>query len=467
MSRFNAILIEDEPSSAVATTDALASVGFEVAVYHDAVSALEASPEGLIDLLVLDRRLPRRVGEAPTEGTGDELLTAMLSKYPDVTTVVFSGHTSFEHHQFVTANRGVVSMKGGQLLIDRVRVFQKGQSLEFDAHVATIHAALSQLEDIQITCDEPGTLALYDKRLLRRVAFELDGTVIEAAPLAGGLTDSPVWLCRVHSESSPTAQVVAKRQRRTRDSGGFQSVCPAYLTAGTIAVAAGFCGGFVVTIQQLAGVDPIPLLELVRSDPERAGIIFASLKSGLDAMPSGQPANLPIADIADPFEHWDTVRQRAADFSIDVPPGSRIATTVRSPQHGDLHPANVLAAGESPVIIDFDSQTVGSELIDAVALYLGPIFHRDSPIRYEAWPDPAQCTQLLDAEFLEGCPAPEYFRPVQSWLRERQRSPRELYAILLAFTVRQLRYEDVVTDAAARDRAIAIVRWASAQLETQ
>lgn len=470
MHKYKSILVEDEAAAAEETTEALEAAGFEVIVFRDAVSALSRPADttgDLIDLLVLDRRLPKRFGEVPTDDTGDELLAAMLQTYPDLTTIVFSGHTGFEHLQFATTERGIVSMQGGAELLDRVRLFEKSQSIEFDRYLERIHSILSRLDDIQIRCDDLDHMTAHDKRLLRRVAFELGGSSIDARALTGGLTDSPVWLCLIRGEDCPTARIVAKRQIHKSEPGGFQALCPAQLTAGTISVVSGFCGGYHVTIQQLVEEDPVSLMDLLVRDPAKAAEIVFTLKSGLDSIHSGQEVNATISAITSPFENWDTVRQRAADFDIEVAPGSRIATTVRSPQHGDLHPGNVLVAGGHPVIIDFDSQTTGSELIDVVALLLGPVFHRDSPIRSGEWPSAAQCDDLFGVTFLDGCPAPVYFQTVIAWMLERRRSLREMQALILAFTVRQLRYPDVVTNETVRSRAIRIAQWASQRLDEQ
>lgn len=469
MSKPRALLVEDEPSSAQKTAEALQSAGFDVLCYADAASAIEhdASINEFVDLLVLDRRVPRLHGEAPYDSVGDELLTAMLQKHTDLVAIVFSGHTGFEHLQFATAERGVIAMQNNQsskYSFDRVRLFEKGQSLEFDDYVARVHGVLSQLDDIELICED-AELSPHDKRLLRRLAFEFEGESISARRLAGGLTDAPVWLCSINGHNAPTARVVAKRQKKPGQPGGFQTVCPAQLTAGTIYVVSGFCGGFRLAVQQLVGDDPEPLLDLLGGDPDRAGVIVTALKEGLEGMPSGQQVSLQIADIASPFGEWARFRELGLDFGVVVPPGTKIATTIRSPQHGDLHPANVLVANERPIVIDFDSQTAGSELIDVVALLLGPIFHRESPLRQGSWPTKEQCHDFMGTSFLDGCTAVAYFSVVIDWLRHRQKSPRELAALILAFSMRQLQYDDVLECPQVRDRAVALATWATAQLE--
>ncbi|MCS5722506.1 phosphotransferase [Herbiconiux sp. CPCC 203407] len=468
MPRFRAILVEDEPTAAQFTTDALEAAGFDVVVYADALSAQEHvdSTADLIDLLVLDRRLPFRPGEAPSDEVGDDLLTAMLLKHPDLAAIVFSGHTGFEHLQFATTERGIVSLGNDAFVFDRVRLFEKGQSLEFDEYVGRVHHALSALQDIQITGVDPAELTAHNRRLLRRVAFEFGGSSIDAHTLSGGLTGSPVWLCTVESDHGSIARVVAKRQIKTREPGGFQNLCPAQITAGVVDTIKGFCGGFYVTIQQLVGSSPTPLLDLIDTDEATAVAAIGILRDSLGQMSSGQRANVSIEEIAAPFAPWSTVVERGVRFGIHVPPGSRIAATRSAPRHGDLHPGNVLVADGHPVIIDFDSQTSGSALVDVLALHLGPLFHPDSPLFGAAWPTIDQCGQFATDAFLDDCPAPDYFAFLADWSNQSFSSAREYSALVLAYAVRQLKYPDVLRDDLTRSRAIALANWAAARLDS-
>lgn len=467
MPRFRAILVEDEPSAARFTTDALEAAGYDVVVYADALSAQEHvdSTADLIDLLVLDRRLPFRPGEAPSDEVGDDLLTAMLAKHPDVAAIVFSGHTGFDHLQFATTERGVVSLGNDTYVFDRVRLFEKGQSIEFDEYVGRIHRALSALQDIQITGIDASELSAHNRRLLRRVAFEFGGSSIDARSLTGGLTDSPVWLCSIENQYGSTARVVAKRQIKTREPGGFQTLCPAHITAGVVGTIRGFCGGFYVTIQQLVGSNPTPLLRLIETDESMAVAATTVLRENLGQMSIGQRVNVSIDEIVAPLASWPTMVERGASFGVEVPPGSRIAATRSAPRHGDLHPGNVLVADGHPVIIDFDSQTSGSQLIDVLALQLGPLFHPDSPLFGAAWPTVAQCEEFGTDAFLDQCPAPDYFALLADWSRESRTSVREHSALVLAYAVRQLKYSDVLGNDLTRSRAVTLARWAADRLD--
>lgn len=470
MSSFSAVLVEDEPTAATEARAALEAAGFSVTVFTDASSALNGTiTDGIpTDLLVLDRRLPLRHGSLATDKVGDELLDALLQRYPDLVVIVFSGHTGFSHAQFATAKRGVLALRQNDIQFDRVTVFEKGQSLEFDRHLQEIFSCLSEIEDIQLKINSRPSdpdLDATAKRILRRVGYEYGGTSVVAKPLAGGLTGSPVWLCDVQGINGPVARVVVKRQKNKPRQGGFQSLLPAHLTAGTVSIVHGFCGGFYASVQQVAGAEPIPLFDLLIPSPDSAEKIFLSLREGLSGIRTGQLVTRPISEIGAAFEDWEVMQERATRYGIDVPPGSRIASTVIAPQHGDLHPGNVLAVGDTPVVIDFDSQADCSELVDAITLFFGAIFHRDSPLRSCNWPTTEQCSHPLEEDFLDNCPSVEYFRGVFDWLILRKKSDRELFSLLLTYAVRQLKYEDIYEDPIACGRAVAIATWSAKELE--
>ena len=464
MRKFNAVLVEDEVTAGERTLDALNKAGFDVLWHKDAESALaEDEHSRLIDLIVVDRKLPQIEGEEASNQIGDELLTLLLERHTDVPIVIFSGYTGIEHMQFATGNRGAILLRNGTVNIDRARVFEKGQSLEFDSHVAAVRDLLESLEDIEVLYDK--TPSDLDRRILRRVAFEYGGSSVNARALGGGFSGAAVWLCEVWRDDSLHARVVVKRQRRRLEPGGFQSLCEAKLVAGTTATLSGFCSGFFCGLQQIAANSPASLMELIVSSPHEAATSLTKLRSSLDTIGQGSTGQATISDIGAPYAAWTQV-ERTGDFlGRRVPAGSRLASSRRAAQHGDLHPGNVLVSEGQPVLIDFDNQTFGSPLLDPISLLLGPLFHEDSELRLGEWPSVGQLVDFLGEDFLAGCPAPDYFAAAADWIRSRTTSERELSAVVLAYASRQLKYDDVVSSPVTRARAIALANWAVLAIE--
>ncbi len=462
MPKYNAILIEDQYDSAQRTIAALNKNGFSVRWLKDATEALNPEDDQqhlLVDLIVVDRKLPRTLGETPNNDVGDELLPLLLEKHPDIPVIVFSGYSAKEHMQFATGGRGSIVLRNGNVTFDRAKVFEKGQSLEFDQYVASVRDLLESFDDIEVNADtQPGPL---DNRLLRRVAFEYGGASISARSLGGGLSGAEVWLCEVSREGAVHARAVLKRQQKRLQPGGFQSLCEAKLAAGTTATIAGFCGGAFCAIQQIAGESPTPLMHIIRDDDAAAAAILASLRRSLDSLHRGVTVQISIADVAVPFADWSRIEDAHRFLSEDIPSATRMASSIRAFQHGDLHPGNVLVSHDQPVLIDFDNQTIGSPLIDPIALLFGPLFHEDSGLRELDWPREDQLDDFLGEDFLSECPAPLYFSAVIDWINDRKSSNRELYALVLAYACRQLKYRDVLDAPMIKGRAVKLAEWAT------
>ena len=309
--------------------------------------------------------------------------------------------------------------------VDRVTHFEKGQSIEFEDHVRSVASVLSRLDDIELLGDGQAETDHLVRRMLRRAGLEYEATSVTAKRLDGGATDASVWVCHASGPEGLIASVVLKSVRSRPRPGGLQSLLPASLTAGNLQTISGFCGADYIAVLQLAGADPSPLAKSAVADPELAAERLRVLTQTLDEIPAGPTVTRTLAQIAEPFLSWPKVVAAMADLGLEIPSGSRYATVHNDPQHGDLHPGNVLVVGENLALIDFDSQVRGSRLLDPVAMLLGGLFHSESPLRSETWPDPAQCGVLLEPEFLEGCPAPEFFREAQSWVTRRAASERD------------------------------------------
>lgn len=466
MAKFNAILIEDEPNAAARTIEALETRGFEVEWFSDATSVLEATSRGaIVDLVVVDRKLPRTSGDVPSNAVGDELLITLLGRYTDVPLVVFSGYTEVGHIQFATGNRGTIQLRAGTVSVDRSVVFEKGQSLEFDRYVASIKDLLESFEDIEVRVDGPQGPNKLDQRLLRRVAFEYNGTSITASALGGGLSGAAVWFCEIFRRGALHARVVVKRQQKRLEPGGFQSLCEARLTAGTSATVTGFCSGFFCGVQQIVSTSPRSLMESIVQDPTEAETIVQKLRAGLDPIATGPVNQSSVEEIAAPYASWAQIENAIISSGLEPPSASRLASSRLTSQHGDLHPANVMISEDQPVLIDFDSQTSGSALLDPVALLLGPLFHGDSSMRHGDWPSIAQADSLMGSEYLTDCPAPGYFGQIVNWIADRKSSERELASVVLAYACRQLKYEDVRSCQKTRERAVALIRWSLVSID--
>lgn len=465
MHRFISYLVEDEPDQASFTREILEGHGFEVRTYSHAAGALAAieASEELIDLLVLDRRIPVTEGSVATNAAGDELLDAMVSARPDALIVVFTGHADIGHVQFTKRSRGAIELQSGATSFDKVEHFQKSESIEFEEYIGRVQAVLSGIENIEVVGLAGGTGST--KRLLRRVCHEYGGLSISVQELLGGATRAGVWRCAISDSDHVIADLVVKQTGKPPRVGGLQSILPASLVAGTVASVHGLCGGARAAILQVAtGGAPASLTDLLVNDPIKASEIGRNLHSMLDSVVQPHKKVEPIADIVTPFATWTVIESCLSDAALECPDGQAFATASWIPQHGDLHSGNVLVVGDTPVIIDFDGEVTGSALVDAIALCLGGILHRESPLRTWNWPAAQHAAAFLSAEFLTDCPAPDYFDYCQRWIDTRAASEGEKWALVLAFAARNWGYPDVQKHARVREFTRSLCRLAVERL---
>ena len=114
--------------------------------------------------------------------------------------------------------------------------------------------------------------------------------------------------------------------------------------------------------------------------------------------------------------------------------------------HGDMHGANVLVSNACEVqLIDYGDISDGPVCLDPVTLELSFLFHPD--VNCGAWPTIEQAKQFLDLDdYLQGCPFPESIRGSREWAIESRASVREYCAVLYAYLVRNLQYDDTDKD---------------------
>ncbi len=461
-----AVLVEDDPQQTIVSQGVLAAAGFEVRNFEFLSPALEylRDTTDLIDLFVLDRRLPMLPGDPATDELGDELLREIRESFADSRVIVFTGFATIRHVQESLQGSGQLPSRG-ESAIDRVTVLEKDQSVEFRQQVNEFRELLQELDNIEIRPGDPTrTLSESDKRLLRRVAFEYHAASVSATPLTGGLTDASVWRCDLSRPQGAIATVVAKRVQTVAPPGGLSEMLPRVQTTSRIATLSGLVGGDFICVLQVAGIAPESLMAVLGSDPAQAVECAKSVWSALDGVPETSQL-LSVAEICASLIDWDALREVVAAYGISIPAGSLTATVKVGVRHGDLHPANVLIDNGAAVLIDFDSSGFASAALDPVTVLLSTLVHPDSPLRGDVWPDVGEIEAFFGShEFGSGHSHEAWFAASIGWIGDRSTSTREFWALVLAYAGRQLRYDDVLGDPAVRDRVVAIARKAATSL---
>ncbi len=273
-----AVLVEDDPQQFEISKSILRDARFNVQAFDSIAPALDylhASDE-LIDLFVLDRRLPVRSGEPATDELGDELLREIRERFTDSRLIVFTGYADVRHVQASLQGGGLLLSSAGER-IDRITVLEKDQSLEFKKAVQEFRDLLQKFDDIELSASGGSdSLGYLEKRVLRRLAFSYEAISLSAVSLGGGLTDAAVWRCDLTRQEGHVATIVAKRVKKPSSLGGLSELLPRVTTTCTIATIDGLIGGNYINVLQVAGDNPYSLMadiaNLNLSRGSRAGL---------------------------------------------------------------------------------------------------------------------------------------------------------------------------------------------------
>jgi ActR/RegA family two-component response regulator len=465
MPEYLAVVVEDDFEQAEVTTRVLAASGFRVQLFIAVAPALEylRTLNDFVDLFVLDRRLPLEPGGPPSDELGDALFRQVRDDFTDTRTVVFTGYASIEQVQAVTDGAGQLPLRPSDML-DRVKLFQKQQSLEFAADVRRYAEVLDGLTNIEVISADADPLSPIQKRMARRLAYEYEAVSCTVTLLNGGLTDAMVWKCQLVRHEGAVANVVIKPTDVLGSRGGLAELLPATHSTARTATVSGLMGGVHLGVLQLAGDDTRSLFEVLRADPQRAVALASSLVTQLNNVPS-RLETLTVANLCSPWVSWEKLTERLEHHGITVPPGSLMASSKTGLRHADLHLGNVMLSDEHAVIIDFDSEAFGSGALDPIALLLSTLVHPASPIRGELWPSVEEINDtFLTSRFGTASPASLWLKAATEWIERFAWSSREKHALLLAYCARQLKYDDVVDNAEITSRLLAIASFAARAL---
>jgi hypothetical protein len=290
-------------------------------------------------------------------------------------------------------------------------------------------------------------------RVVKIFARRLDGSVVEASRLPGGLSDTTTLRLRVNDRRgrlkgiafAKVGSVAVISEEASRFDRFVSPLLPVGSFAGLqlqVQAGSGATGGI---FYQLAEAAP-SLFELMQTHPELGAPIVQTLSERLQRWQDG---GVVVEEIS-----IDQLRVLARLPPIDVAlmPAGRdwlelMARTIpvrRATQHGDMHGDNVLVyLGNQPVLIDYAEVGDMVSGYDAVVLELSLLFHPTGSRIRRAWPTPAQAERWTDFQsYVRDCPVPEFVAACRGWAMKSCPSDRSVVACAYAYAERQLRYPD-------------------------
>lgn len=453
MANLHALIIEDDLDFATEIESAVRSEGYRsetLGSWKDFESWASDLSEATYDLVVLDRQLPLDETSPAQVDLGTVIFEHLLAVLPGIPIIHLTGHSDIDHARDSLMGRSRISVTESTE-IDTVYYYRKSDFVEFEKCIASLAALLHEVDDIELIHSDELTLSPRHKRLLRRIAHAFSGLSISVSAMGGGLTDAPVWHCRIKRSGQPAVEVVAKISGRgvsysllQESTNGAANVVAPYRHI------SGLCYGQSASITQLAGRPIESLHQVMRRD------MSSALNLGIQALNNLQTPGtenvVELASLVAPFITWEKLAELAEEFSIDLPRPSKKISASFSIQHGDLHGGNILVVNDTPYIIDLDSEGMMSSLADPVTLFFSPFFHPDSPLTLD---DKSPYLDLVSIFYNAnsasgGGELSEIPERVFTWISgigkevsSRTTSSNEFWSLTLAYGARQLRFSDI------------------------
>jgi CheY-like chemotaxis protein len=463
----SALVVDDEYDSRELIVRALESAGVDAArVVETAKAALSLSQQELdeFDLIVVDRNLPNEAGAPPSQQVGDALLKELLNRAPDRPFLVFTAWDDSPLYQTVLQLTRRINIAALGDTVQQVSVLKKDQAVELADWASFIHQSIENLESgVELVADRD--LTRHQSRLFRKVAVQHDGSHITVALLSGGRSGEAVWRCEVRDEEGrQTGSFIAKERPPgsplTRPSlAGIGSIAPSRLVAGHVARIEGICGRCALDVYQAAGRESTSLWEAALDDGERAADCVKDLTEALSAAHNTTPVSSRLDRVLAAFLPWEEALQTLTDLGHALSPSTKVFEA-REHQHGDLHGGNILIDGPGIAIIDFDRQRVASRVVDPVTLMLSWFLHPDGPGYQDPDISPSDVVGVVAGD-REAHPCLD---AVRAWAQAEQSGPRDYWASVLGYCLRQYRYDEVAKSPLASQRAAALVSEAVSRL---
>lgn len=447
------LYVEDKDDFAATFADLVASHidGIEIQIarsFSDSLARLNAAD---FDLVILDLAIPRDdYGHAHVE-VGSELARLIRQEFAGTAILIFTGQEDErETDDLLYETRRPVRYLGGEEYpylsvwrkdrLERVLSILKARRQE---EVAAGLIIISNLENgaLGASCPEA------DRKLIRGFCLYRGGARGRVRRL-GGLSGSAVYRVDVLADDASVLQrSVAKidsgsaidcdlrnyGNHVTRLPGGYPSAIPVDLVAG---------GRRRAAFYNLADGFDVDLFDLETRPDELVGTIRQKF---LNWHGSRWSARCSVRQVVSEIA-GDRGLAKLLELKIPGVEGllENEIDCFRSIQHGDLHGANILCRpdGSDVCIIDFGDVGDFVATLDVVTLELSVFFHPSSSARDYVQPLKEMAVHWFDDATLAASDFPPWLIELRRWARDAALSHLEYAVVVLAYSARQLKYDD-------------------------
>ena len=454
----NLLLVEDNKEFAEELISEIERVNPDVNVYLSlsSSSAIDLLSSHSFDLVICDLELPTVDGALDLDTDhGHFVVNHIVSDLPGLPVIVLSGFSIIDVAQDLLKQSRQADIFGNSEEWPMLSYILKSDVHDCIELVTTYSTEIRVINDIAFRGPLVGDLPEADSRLLRIFARRMSGTIIEVNLLPGGLSSSNTYIVNIFDEHDHQKAITVAKIDHIQDihqeSNNMKSFVVPILQQGKYAaeidivdVAAGCLGGL---FQRRADTFNYTLGQKMEREPKDATIIINELhEAETPWIDSAGNAQIRIKEIREWFLqdesqldkipgsiNWETFEARSVNCRI-------------SNQHCDLHPGNILVDDDNHILmIDFAKTSDNRSLVvDPISLELSLVFHREFKKLCQPWPNIKQIEDWFDLDkYIVDCPLPEFVSACREWTISVCSTPREIAAVVYAYSVRQLKFPDV------------------------
>lgn len=456
-SRLRVLVVEDDPDEAQAVEDAcrraIDQPDMLVEVVGDASSAIDLLSSQDFDLLVCDLAIPHTLHSlVPDRDEGLKVVQAARRTQPGLPIIVLSEHGKDPRIlRRIIDEGGDADPYGMGVARQMIVPFPKEEFVACEEAIADSLGRSAGVASIPVTGPGAGALKVGEERAVQILARGAGGAAARVIRLDEGLSGAKVLRVSLAAEDGGhRGQIVAKigvheralRERKTYETAAFQ--LPPSLGAPLAKSIEAGAGRFAAIIYRDLEEHDRDLFQILAANPLEAGAVVESLRKQF------RPIHERAAEKTFTLMN---LRRRIVSRS-DLALAGDLARRIRALdgvsilgreclQHGDLHGKNVLVNNEgAPMLIDYADfgHTIG--VLDPVTAELSAVFHPGAADARGDWPTAHRMSEYFDLEaYLDGCPFPDYVRSCRAW-QQAVGGKHEIAAVVLAYALRQLRYDD-------------------------
>lgn len=480
------LLVEDNRDFAGTLEKAISRIdGCELAWKRSKAGAKAALAEESFDVVILDRRIPTEDDFLDDHADhGWDVFQSIRQDHSGTSVWFLTGTVDADFATELLHLHGTKADVHGRDEPEAVyRVYWKDKMVDCVTAIGHFRAQVALTSNIHVEqVGPPVNLRAEELWMLKLFTRRRGGATAQITALTGGLSGARVLRVSVLNAAGTTilssiarvgpASEIEKERAKYHseiirlEAGSFPQV--------TYEIAYG-AGAFAAIFYGIVGSEVRSLFDELASNPAGTADIPARLRADqanwfaarsdligkVSSIRRSQIGDVKLASLDKSlFEGLDF--EGVEDLSIQFS---------KCVQHSDLHCANVLLDNVGrPMFIDYLDTGLAPACLDAIALELSTIFHKDAPDRH-GWPSEEQAEQWTDIDaFGAGAAYEAYLRGCRAWAVDVAGTEQAVWATAYAYAVRQLRYPDTdktIARAIIRSCIARLKEWASSDAQAQ